>query len=117
MYKAATVDDLAGFQALVVPGFYAYDGGTRYDGDALMTMVMQYHKKGARFVWSVTEPDVHVHCDEAWIAYVNRGSIQFSPDTAAVPMVWLESAELQRQSGGWKLVFFHSTRVPETAKR
>jgi hypothetical protein len=32
-------------------------------------------------------------------------------------MVWLESAELQRQSGGWKLVFFHSTRVPETAKR
>ena len=73
MYKAAMADDLAGFDALLAPGFYAYDGGTRYDGDAILKLVMQYHAKGVRFVWSVTEPDVHIHCDEAWIAYVNQG--------------------------------------------
>jgi hypothetical protein len=118
MYKAATADDLAGFDALLAPGFYAYDGGTRYDANALMKLVMQYHARGARFVWSVTEPDVHINCDEAWIAYVNQGSIQFTPDSPATPQTWLESAVLQRQSGTWKLVFLHSTRVePPKAKQ
>jgi hypothetical protein len=85
MYKAATADDLAGFDALLAPGFYAFDGGTRYDANAIMKLVMQYHARGARFVWTVTEPDVHINCDEAWIAYVNQGSIQLAPDSPATP--------------------------------
>jgi len=115
LYKAAAADDLAGFNAVVAPGFYAFDGGTRFDGDAIMKAIGQYHAKGVRFVWTVTQPDVHVHCDEAWIAYVNQGSIQMKPDSAPIPTTWVESAVLERKSGGWKLVFFHSTRV-EAAK-
>jgi hypothetical protein len=111
MYRAASASDLAGFDALVAPGFYAYDGGMRLEGDALMKAVMQYQAKGVGFVWTVQDPDVHVFCDHAWIAYVNKGSIQMSASTPAVPTTWLESAELQKIGGTWKLVFFHSTRV------
>lgn len=115
MYAAATADDLARFEALVLPGFYAYDNGVRFNGDAVMKMVTSYHAKGAKFVWTVTQPDVHMHCDTAWIAYVNTGSIQTSADQAPVPTTWLESATLERRNGTWKLAFLHSTRVPAPA--
>jgi hypothetical protein len=115
MYAAATARSLAGFDAVIAPGFYAYDGGVRYDGDALMKDVMQYQAKGVTFVWTVTQPDVHIDCNVAWISYVNSGSIQMSPTSPALPTTWLESANLRRINGTWKLVFFQSTRVPPPA--
>jgi hypothetical protein len=39
MYAAATTDDLDKFHTVAAPDFYAFDGGRRYDGDALMKMV------------------------------------------------------------------------------
>ena len=111
MYAAATADDLGAFQRLILPGFYAFDGGQRFDGDALMRFVMDLHAKGSIYVWTVADPDVHVDCDGAWIAYVNRGSVKRG-DTPPVPTTWIESAVLRRVSGVWKLTFFHSTRAP-----
>jgi len=116
MYAAATVDDLARFHTVAAPDFYAFDGGTRYDGDALMSMVKSYHEKGVVFVWTVADPHVEATCELAWITYANRGSIatpasaQNKPATQQV--TWLESAILQKQSGAWRIRFFHSTRVP-----
>ena len=112
MYAAASASDLAQFHALLAPGFYAYDGGVRYDGDAIMKLIMQYQAKDAVFVWNVTQPEVHISCNMAWIAYVNSGSIKMSPTSPTVPTTWLESAVLKREAATWKLVFFHSTRVP-----
>ena len=116
MYAAATADDLAKFNSVRTAGFYAYANGTRFDGDALMKLVMDFHAKGVKFVWTVTKPEVHVRCNEAWIAYVNNGSIQMNASEAPMPMSWLESAVLERQNGVWKLQFFHSTRVETEAK-
>jgi hypothetical protein len=113
MYSAATTDDLKSFEALVEPGFYMYDNGHRFDGDAIMKLIAGAHAKGAKYVWTVTQPDVHVHCDDAWIAYVNDGSVQTSADAPAAPVKWLESAVLHREGGAWKVVFFHSTREAE----
>ncbi len=110
MFTAATNDDVKAFNTLVEPGFYMYDSGQRFDGDAIMKLIAQAHAKGAKYVWSVTQPDVHVHCDEAWIAYVNDGSVQQEPGAAVMPVKWLESAVLRRDGGAWKVVFFHSTR-------
>jgi hypothetical protein len=110
MYDAATTDDLKKFESVAAPGFYMYDNGRRFEGDAIMKLIMAQHAKGAKYVWTVTQPDVHVYCDEAWIAYVNDGSVQTGPDAAATPMKWLESAVLRREDGDWKVVFFHSTR-------
>lgn len=112
MYTAAMARDLARFDTLLAPGFYAFDDGERFDGDAVMKNVMTYQAKGVVFVWSVTQPDVHVHCDQAWIAYVNKGSIQMNPHSTPIPTTWLEAADLKRIDGSWKLVFFQSTRVP-----
>jgi len=111
MYAAATVDDLDKFNTLVEPGFYIYDGGTRFDGDAIMKLMKGLHAKGAVYLWSVNDPDVHVNCNEAWIAYVNRGSMKIG-NGPITPMQWLESAVLEREKDGWKIAFFHSTRVP-----
>jgi hypothetical protein len=110
MYAAATADDRAKVKGYFAPGFYMFDGGQRFEGDSIMDVIEDFYKKGVKYVWSVTKPDVHVHCNEAWIAYVNEGSIT-KPGTPPTPTEWLESAVLERQNGAWKLVFFHSTRV------
>jgi len=46
MYVAATSDDLAVFHSVAAADFYAYDGGKRFDGDAIMTMVKKLHAGG-----------------------------------------------------------------------
>jgi hypothetical protein len=112
MYAAAQKDDLDGFHAVTTTGFYAFDGGTRFEGDALMRLIIALHAKGAKAVWTVTQPDVHISGDHAWIAYLNVGSLKMSADAPVVPMQWLESATLAKQNGQWKIEFFHSTRVP-----
>jgi hypothetical protein len=116
MYAAATVDDMARLHAVVAPGFYAFDGGVRYGSiDELMGAVKGFQDKGVKFVWRVTEPEVTVVCDEAWITYVNDGSIQMPDGSAPARVKWLESAVLERRGGVWRIVFFHSTRVPGDA--
>jgi len=64
MYAAAVVDDLDKFNALIEPGFYMYDGGKRFDGDEIMKLMKDTHAKGAVYVWTVNDPDVHVSCNE-----------------------------------------------------
>ena len=115
MYAAATVDDMTKLHAIFAPGAYLFDGGVRYNSvDALMQLIHDYRAKGAKFVWNVTQPDVHVHCNEAWVAFVNDGSIAMPGAAAATPQKWLESANMEKQDGVWKIVFFESTRVPAT---
>ena len=106
MFDAATTDDLKKFDSVAAPGFYMYDNGGKFEGDEIMKLIVAQHAKGVKYVWTVTQPDVHVDCDEAWIAYVNDGSVQVSPDAPATPLKWLESAFLRRESGEWKVVFF-----------
>lgn len=106
MYAALSADDEAKLKDVITPDFYAFDGGKRFDGVSLFALVNDAHKAGKVFVWTVNEPDVHVNGDEAWIAYVNRGSV------GAQPVTWLESAMLRFEGGRWRIAFFHSTRVP-----
>jgi hypothetical protein len=116
MYAAATTDDLDKFHTVAASDFYAFDGGKRYDGDALIKMVKSFHDQGYSFQWTVADPHVEATCDLAWITYTNRGSItnpgssQNKP--AAQQVSWLESAVLQKQAATWRIRFFHSTRVP-----
>jgi hypothetical protein len=87
MYAAATNDDLDKFHTVAAPDFYAFDGGKRYDGDALMKMVRSFHDSGKVFVWTVTDPHVEATCDLAWITYINRGSMRDA--TGTLPLAWL----------------------------
>lgn len=109
LFIAASTDDLAKFHAVAAPGFYAFDGGKRFNGDELMHMVKQVHAAGKVYIWTVTEPEVHVNCDTAWITYVNRGSIQ--DQASKHELTWLESAELEKISGRWRIRFLESERA------
>jgi hypothetical protein len=113
IFTAALIDDVAKFDSVVAPGFYIFDGGARFNGDAIMALIKAQHAAGKRFEWNVTEPDVRISGNTAWIAYVNKGSITDASGT--LKQNWLESAFLQKQAGIWKIVFMHSTRVPMTA--
>jgi hypothetical protein len=110
MYTAAATDDLAKFHTVAAADFYAFDGGTRYDGDALMNTLKSLHASGKVYVWTVTQPHVESDCHLAWITYINRGSIKDASGTT--DHTWLESAVLEKQAGAWRIRFFHSTRVP-----
>jgi len=109
IFAAARTDDVAKFDSVIAPDFYIYDGGVRFNGDTVMAMIKAQHAAGKRYEWNVTEPDVHISGNTAWIAYVNQGSITDASGT--VSQKWLESAFLQKQGGIWKIVFMHSTRV------
>ncbi|HMF76177.1 MAG TPA: nuclear transport factor 2 family protein [Bryobacteraceae bacterium] len=113
IFAAALSDDVAKFDSVIAPGFYMYDGGARFNGDAIMALIKAQHAAGKRYEWNVTEPDVHISGNAAWIAYVNKGSI--TDVSGTVNQTWLESAFLQKQAGAWKIVFLHSTRVPAAA--
>lgn len=113
LYAAATIDDIAKIHSVTAPTFYAFDGGEQYPSiDALMKVIKTYQDQGAKFVWNVTKPQVTIHCNDAWITYINDGSIQLPNAPAPAPTQWLESAVLEKQHGAWKIVFFQSTRVP-----
>jgi Domain of unknown function (DUF4440) len=110
IFAAARTDDVAKFDSVIASDFYIYDGGARFNGDTIMAFIKAQHAAGKRYEWNVTEPDVHINGNAAWIAYVNRGSITDASGTTN--QKWLESAFLQKQGGIWKIVFMHSTRVP-----
>lgn len=110
MFAAATNGDLSKWHAIAAPDFYAFDNGKRFQGDALMELIKTLHGQGRTYRWQVTEPEVHIDHGTAWITYVNKGSLQDA--TGSKDMTWLESSILQKGNDGWRIQFFHSTRVP-----
>lgn len=115
IFTAARADDVETFDSVVARGFYLYDDGARFDGDAVMAVIKRLHVAGKRYEWHVTEPDVHIGDDTAWITFVNQGSI--SDASGTTDQTRLESAFLEKQARAWKIVFLHSTRVPSASLR
>jgi ketosteroid isomerase-like protein len=111
IFIAARADDVAKFDSVIASDFYIFDGGARFNGNSIMSFIKAQHVAGKCYEWNVTEPDVHISGNTAWIAYINKGSITDASGTT-VNQNWLESAFLQKQAGVWKIVFMHSTRVP-----
>ncbi len=90
-------------------GFYAFDGGKRFEGDALVQLVEKLRQSGVVIRWNLGPVDVHVSGDLAWAAWDNHGSVGKPP--AEAPVSWQESAVLKRENGAWRIVFLHSNRV------
>ncbi len=110
IFSAASTEDIAKLDSVIAPDFYIFANGMRFNGDALMAAIKALHAAGKRNDEHVTEPDIHITGNTAWIAYVNKGSITDASGT--VNQNWLESAFLEKQAGIWKILFMHSTRVP-----
>ena len=114
IFSAASTEDIAKLDSVIAQDFYIFANGARLNGDALMGAIKALHAAGKRNDEHVTEPDIHISDNTAWIAYVNKGSITDASGT--VNQNWLESAFLEKQAGTWKIVFMHSTRVPMMVK-
>jgi hypothetical protein len=110
IFAAASTEDIAKLDSVIAPDFYIFANGMRFNGDALMAAIKTLHAAGKRNDEHVTEPDIHISGNTAWIAYVNKGSTTDASGT--VNQNWLESAFLEKQAGTWKILFMHSTRVP-----
>jgi ketosteroid isomerase-like protein len=110
MFTAVRTDDAAKLNSVIAPDFYMFDGGHRFDGEAIMALIKAQQVAGKRYEWNVTEPDIHISGNTAWIAYVNKGSI--ADASGRMDQQWLESAFLEKQAGIWRILFIHSTRVP-----
>jgi ketosteroid isomerase-like protein len=110
MFTALETDDAAKLDSIVAPDFYMFEGGARFNGNSILAVMKAQYAAGKRYEWSVTEPDIHISGNTAWIAYVNDGSI--ADASGRVNHQWLESAILEKQAGVWKILFIHSTRVP-----
>lgn len=109
VFVAAAGDDLEKFHAVTTTDFYAYDNGMRFDGDALMQAIQKQHAAGYVYEWNVTQPEVHVEGNVAWITYVNKGSVKNAKGTQE--LTWLESMVLEKKDGKWRIHFVHSTRA------
>jgi ketosteroid isomerase-like protein len=113
MFAAIRAEDIGKLNSVLAPDFYIFDGGVRFDAQGLIAVIHAQHAMGKRYDWNVTQPDVHISGDTAWIAYVNKGSISDASGTKS--QEWLESGFLHKEAGSWRIVFVHSTRVPERA--
>jgi len=109
LISALRADDEPGFKSHVTDSFYAYDGGKRFEGVALLNLIKSLHGSGKKFEWNVTAPEVHVVCDWAWVTYVNKGSV--TDASGRQDLSWLESAILRYDEGHWRVQFLHSTRA------
>jgi ketosteroid isomerase-like protein len=110
IFTALQTDDADKLNSVITPEFYIFDGGKRFNGEQLIAIFKAQHLAGKRYEWNVTDPDIHISGNTAWIAYVNDGSI--SDASGTVHQQWLESSFLEKQTGNWKVVFMQSTRVP-----
>jgi len=110
IFTAIQTDDAAKLNSVVAPDFYIFDGGRRFNAGEVMAIFKAQHLAGKRYEWKVTEPDIHINGNTAWIAYVNDGSI--SDTSGRVHQQWLESGFLEKEAGTWKVLFMQSTRVP-----
>jgi ketosteroid isomerase-like protein len=110
IFAALGTDDAAKLDSVIAPDFYIFDGGRRLNAEDVMAIIKAQHLAGKSYEWNVTDPDIHISGNTAWIAYVNDGSI--SDASSRVHQQWLESGYLEKQAGTWKVVFMQSTRVP-----
>jgi ketosteroid isomerase-like protein len=110
IFTAIQTDDADRLNSVISPDFYIFDGGKRFNATEVMAIFRAQHLAGKRYEWNVTEPDVHISGNTAWIAYVNDGSI--SDASGTVHQQWLESGFFEKQAGTWKVLFMQSTRVP-----
>lgn len=109
VFAALSSEDTGKLDSVISPDFYIFDGGVRLNRDAILGMIKTLHAAGKKYEWNVTDPDVHLDGNTAWMAYTNKGIITDSSGSAK--QNWLESAFLEKRGDGWKIVFMHSTRV------
>ena len=111
MFSAAERADVEAFDKVTEPNTVFLEGGKQMGRDAIFALVTAHPPGGMKMQWSVTEPDVHVTGNTAWISYIDQGLL--TNDNTVKHLTWLESAVLEKAGARWRIVLFHSTLVTD----
>jgi hypothetical protein len=114
MMAALARGDRERVDELLCADFHAFENGVHVGGRELLDLMSTYHAQGRRYRWSVTSPQIEIQGNLGAVVYLNVGSIADAPGTEPMPMAWLETVLLRRQSEGWRVAFIHSTRTQAT---
>ena len=106
LFDALAGDDPAALARTTTDGFYAYELGQRMTGPQLLELLVSARRQGRRVEWKLQDMTVRTSCDWASATWVNRGSAGTTAEMK--PMVWLESAVLERVQGRWRVAFLNS---------
>ena len=107
LFSALAKDDVDLYRSVTTTDMDAFDLGHHLTRDQVAEFIQSVHAQGQVYEWNVTEPKVHIAGDDAWMTYINRGSLKDANGLQS--KTWLESAVLRRESGAWKVRFLHST--------
>lgn len=91
MFDALRVEDVKKFDSVIAPGFHMFDGGIRCR-NAVIDFIKAQPVAGNRHEWNVTDPDVHIRSNIAWIAYVRT-------PLSEIASVTLKEAAQEQSSG------------------
>jgi ketosteroid isomerase-like protein len=114
-FNALEAGNEAQFASVVTPDYYSFEGGTRFSSQEILAFIKAQRAAGKFYRWNVSDADVHVMGNNAWVSYLNKGAITDSSGT--IDYEWLESAFLEKQGSVWKIAFLHSTRVPKPVEK
>jgi hypothetical protein len=109
IFVAARADDLPALVAITTPDFYAYDGGKRFTAQTLMELTKKLHAAGKHYEWNVTDPEVHIACNFAWVTKPHDGA-RSSDSSTALPSIAPRrpGGVRQRRIGGLARTFVNS---------
>ncbi len=111
MYTAIGENDRLRLNEVLCEDFHAFEDGVHMSGQELLDLMSKSYAEGRRYRWSVASPQVEVQGDLGAVVYLNVGSVTQAPGAEPVPVSWLETVLLRRQTGRWRVAFLHSTRT------
>jgi hypothetical protein len=108
-YDALARRDEGAFESAAAPDFMAFDGGAQFDRSSLFALLRAAEAQGKHYHWTVQDAVAESDCRTAFVRWINRGWVEDA--TGRTDRVWLESALLRWERGGWRIAFLHSTPV------
>lgn len=111
MYAAIGENDRVRLNEILCEDFHVFENGVHMTGHELLDLMGKSYAAGRRYCWSVASPQVETQGDLGAVVYLNVGSVTEARGAEPVPVSWLETVLLRRQSGSWRVAFLHSTRT------
>lgn len=108
-FDALAVQDLPAMKKHSTADVLILENGATWNMDTIVNRVSMAKGMVLKRTNHISFIRTEVHGDQGFVAYDNRAEIVMSDRT--VSRHWLESANLVKQGGVWKIWFLHSTKL------
>jgi ketosteroid isomerase-like protein len=108
-FDALAAADLPAMKKHSTGDILILENGVSWNMDTIVNRVSMMKGMVIKRTNHITFIRTEVHGDQGFVAYDNQAEIQMADRT--VNRHWLESANLVRKDGAWKIWFLHSTKL------